>query len=66
MGYSTPKKQLDLNDFLSEPAKPRRPRNNWTRGAASKTPKAAAKRPAAAKTDETAADARSGTKEAAL
>ena len=50
MGYSTPKKQLDLNDFLSEPAKPRRPRNNWTRGAASKTPKAAAKRPAAAQT----------------
>ncbi len=33
MGYSTPKKQLDLNEFLNKPGKPQRPRNNWKRTA---------------------------------
>lgn len=31
MGYSSPKKQLDLNDFLSRPGNPRTVRNSWKR-----------------------------------
>ena len=30
MGYSTPKKQLDLKEFLSEPAKRLPPRNRFS------------------------------------
>ena len=29
MGYSSPKKKLDLNEFLSKPGKPRPKRYNW-------------------------------------
>jgi hypothetical protein len=33
MGYSSPKKQLDLKEFLSKPGKPRPSRYNWKRAA---------------------------------
>lgn len=33
MGYSTPKKQLDLKEFLAKPGKPPKPRNAWKRTA---------------------------------
>jgi hypothetical protein len=31
MGYSPPKKQLDLKEFLSKLGKPQRTRSSWTR-----------------------------------
>lgn len=33
MGYSSPKKQLDLKEFLSQPGTPPRNRNFWKRAA---------------------------------
>lgn len=33
MGYSTPKKQLNLKEFLSQPAPVTKYRNNWRRTA---------------------------------
>ncbi len=33
MGYSSPKKQLDLKDFLSKPGKAGPSRRNWNRAA---------------------------------
>ena len=33
MGYSSPKKQLDLKEFLKKPGKPRPSRNSWKRTA---------------------------------
>jgi len=36
MGYSSPKKQLDLNEFLAQPGKPLRRPNVWkSRGSSS-------------------------------
>jgi len=34
MGYSSPKKQLDLKDFLSKPGVPRKAQGYWKRTAA--------------------------------
>jgi hypothetical protein len=45
MGYSSPKKQLDLKDFLSKPGKPRPSRANWNRAAAPVTKKTPAAKP---------------------
>ncbi|MEQ9041133.1 MAG: hypothetical protein RIE24_22600 [Silicimonas sp.] len=33
MGYSSPKKQLDLKEFLNTPGTPNRFRNRWARTA---------------------------------
>jgi hypothetical protein len=47
MGYSTPKKQLDLREFLSQPGKPRHTRNNWKRTAMPPLKKTPAAKPVA-------------------
>lgn len=47
MGYSSPKKQLDLKEFLSKPGKPRHPRYNWTRTAMPPSKTASADKPVA-------------------
>jgi hypothetical protein len=55
MGYSSPKKQLDLKDFLSQPAAPGKYRNRWTRTAATPPKSPAPEKPAtdmAAETEE--------------
>ena len=55
MGYFSPKKQLDLKDFLSQPAAPGKYRSRWTRTAAIPPKSAAPEEPAtdlAAKTEE--------------
>lgn len=45
MGYSTPKKQLDLKEFLSQPAKRLPPRNRFNfRGKTTKTVEPAAEK----------------------
>ncbi len=33
MGYSSPKKQLDLKEFLSKPSKQKKPPKKWKRTA---------------------------------
>lgn len=55
MGYSSPKKQLDLKDFLSQPAAPGKYRSRWTRSAPTPPAKTVTEEPAtdlAAKTQE--------------
>lgn len=43
MGYSSPKKQLDLKEFLSKPGNPRNVRYNWKRAAMPPSKTASAK-----------------------
>ena len=47
MGYSTPKKQLDLKEFLSKPGKPPNLRANWKRAAMPPTKTVPADKPVA-------------------
>ena len=47
MGYSPPKKQLDLKEFLDKPDKPRFSQKNWSRTATPPAKTASPDKPAA-------------------